>query len=692
MSLQKSSVQISDKEIHIETGRLAKQADGSVLVTCGEDAVLVTVVSSHEDSNQDFFPMTVEYQERFYASGRIPGGFFKREGRPSHDAILSARMMDRPLRPCFPEGYRRDTQIVATILSYSGQYPLDVLSNLGASTALHISDIPFSGPVASVQVIRVKGEFKVNPQPEQCAQADINLFISGTQKGLLMVEGEARFAKEKDILQALKKGHEAIQPLLKIQEELREKVGVKQKREWTSVEKKDDSLFQEVEKLYGDKILKSLTISTKNERYASIRELKKEIKAHYSFEEEEKEKLLSSIFDQLKYKISRNLILEKSIRIDGRKLDEVRPIDCEAGILPRTHGSGLFTRGETQVLSSVTLGTEDDAQMLDNLSGVDKKRFLLHYNFPPFCVGETGRMGGQSRREIGHGFLAEKALKSVLPSLDSFPYTIRLVSEVLESNGSSSMGTVCAGSLALMDAGVPVPTPIAGIAMGLIKEGDQTAILSDILGDEDHLGDMDFKVAGSSEGVTAVQMDIKIDSLTFDVIEKALSQAHEGRLHILSCMEKALSQHRSALSPHAPRIETMKIHPDKIREVIGSGGKMINSIIKDTGVKVDINDDGVINLASSDEGSLQKAKDIIDKICEDAEVGKIYDGLVKKLADFGAFVEILPNTTGLLHISEMSHKRTEKVSDVVREGDRVKVKVMEVKNGRIRLSIKAIEK
>ncbi len=691
MSLQKCVVRINNQEIQIETGRLAKQADGSVLVTCGEDVVLVTVVSSHEDSFQDFLPMTVEYQERFYASGRIPGGFFKREGRPSQNAILSARMMDRPLRPCFPEGYRRDTQVVATVLSYSGQYPLDVLSTLGASAALHISDIPFAGPVASVQIVRADGEFKVNPQPELCAKADINLFISGTQKGLLMVEGEALFAKEKDILKALKKGHEFIQSLLKVQEELREKTGAKVKREWKPLEQ-DDSLFQEVKKLYEGKILKSLTIPTKNERYAALRDLKKEMKEHYSFEDEKKEKLLLSALDQLKYQISRHLILDKNTRIDGRKLDEIRSVACEVGVLPRTHGSSLFTRGETQVLSSITLGTEDDAQLLDDLSGIDKKRFLLHYNFPPFCVGETGRMGGQSRREIGHGFLAEKALKPVLPSLDSFPYTLRLVSEVLESNGSSSMGTVCAGSLALMDAGVPVPTPIAGIAMGLIKEGDKTAILSDILGDEDYLGDMDFKVAGSAEGVTAVQMDIKIDSLTFDVIEKALDQAHKGRLHILSCMDQVLSQHRTSLSTYAPRIETMKINPNKIREVIGSGGKMINSIIQDTGVKIDINDDGTINLASADESSIQKAKGIIDKICEDVEVGKIYEGLVKKLADFGAFVEVLPNTTGLLHISEMAHKRTEKVSDVVREGDRVKVKVMEVKNGRIRLSIKAIDR
>ena len=544
-------------------------------------------------------------------------------------------------------------------------------------------------PTAAIQISRVDGEFILNPSPELIEKSDIHLTMAGTKKGILMVEGEASFVSEKCILDALKKGHESIVSLVNSQEDLRKKVGNIAKKEWKAPEK-DVDLSSEVEKLYTKQILKALTIPVKKERSLALRNLKKEIKEHFNFEEAEKQKALSSIVENLKYTISRNLILQKQTRIDGRQLDEVRPIECQVGILPRTHGSGLFTRGETQVLSTITLGTDDDSQTIDALSGLSKKRLLLHYNFPPFCVGETGRMGGQSRREIGHGFLAEKALKPILPSIDQFPYTIRIVSEVLESNGSSSMGTVCSGSLALMDAGVPIKKSIAGIAMGLIQEGEQTAILSDILGDEDHLGDMDFKVAGSEDGVSAVQMDIKIAGLSFDVIEKALEQARKGRLHILSCMNKVILETRSEMSPYAPRIETITINPDKIREVIGSGGKVINSIIQQTGVKIDIEDSGVISLASTDASSIQKAKDIIDKICEDVEIGKIYEGPIKKLVEFGAFVEILPNTTGLLHISEIVHRRVNKVEDVLQDGQVVKVKVMDAKNGRIRLSMKAL--
>lgn len=690
MSSQRSSIVIADKEITLETGYLAKQADSAVLAACGDDVVLVTVTSAHEPSEQDFFPLTVEYQERFYSAGRIPGGFFKREGRPSQESILSARMIDRPIRPCFPEGYRYDTQIVATVLSCSNSFPIDILASLGASSALHISDIPFSGPVASVQMIRSGGKFILNPSPELLEKADIHLTLAGTKEGILMVEGGADFVSEKCILEALKKGHESIVSLIGLQEDLRKKSG-QSKKKWEAP-KEDAHLLGEVEKLYSEQILKSLTVPVKKERSTALRNLKKEIEEHFNFEDEKKQKMLSSIFEKLKYNISRNLILQKQTRIDGRRLDEVRPIKCQTGILPRTHGSSLFTRGETQVLSTVTLGTDDDSQTLDALSGLSKKRFLLHYNFPPFCVGETGRLGGQSRREIGHGFLAEKALKPILPEIDQFPYTIRVVSEVLESNGSSSMGTVCAGSMALMSAGVPVKKAIAGIAMGLIQEEGKTAVLSDILGDEDHLGDMDFKVAGSEEGVSAVQMDIKIAGLSFDIIEKALEQARKGRLHILSCMNKAISESSKEMSPYAPRIETMNIDPGKIRDVIGSGGKMINSIIQQTGVKIDIEDNGVISLASVDSASIQKAKDIIDKICEDVEVGKIYEGEIKKLVEFGAFVEILPNTTGLLHISEIMHRRVNKVEDVLQEGQKVKVKAMEVKNGRIRLSMKALDK
>ena len=693
MSLIKCQTMIGGREVSIETGKWAKQADGSVLVRSGEDVVMVTVVSSNTPAEQDFFPLKVEYQEKFYSSGRIPGGFFKREGRPSSEAILSARMIDRSIRPRFPEGYSFDTQVTASVLSYSGGYSVDILSALGAASALHISDIPFSGPLASLHVVRVDGEFLFNPPPEKAAKSDMNFILSGTKKGILMVEGSAKFVKEKDVLEGLKKGHEALLPLLEMQDELRRKTGEKEKRVWTPAEESSE-MKEKLHSSFADKMKQSLTVKDKKDRGLGLSRLKEEVQSHFNFKEEEKEKELEllSQFEKLKYETARSMIIKEKKRIDGRKLDEVRPIECETSVLARTHGSSLFTRGETQVLGVITLGAGDDEQTLDTLSGLTKKKFLLHYNFPPFCVGETGRMGGQSRREIGHGFLAEKALKNILPDEEKFPYTIRMVGEVMESNGSSSMGTVCAGSLALMDAGVPVVCPIAGIAMGLIQEGSEVAVLSDILGDEDHLGDMDFKVAGSVDGVTAVQMDIKTDSLNFDIIEKALEQALRGRVHILSCMNKVISKPKSSMSKYAPRIEMMKIHPDKIRDVIGSGGKTINSIIKQTGVKIDIDDDGVIHLSSPDENSIQEAKEIIEKICEDVEVGKIYEGEVKKIAEFGAFVEILPQATGLLHISQIAHKRVERVSDYLKEGQKVKVKVLEVQNGRIRLSAKAVDR
>ena len=683
-----NEINLGDHKIQIEVNRWAKQANGSAVVRCGDDVVLVTVVCAHEASNQDFFPLTVEYQERFYSSGRIPGGFFKREGRPSQESILSARVMDRFMRPCFPEGFRYDTQIVATVLSYSGNFPVEILAGIGASTCLHISDIPFEGPVTCLQVARIDGKFTLNPSSEILKKADLNLILAGNRSGILMVEGESSFVQEKDLLEALKWGHEKMQVLFDFQDDLRKKMG-SQKRDWKPAEK-DQSLKQELEKSFADQTLKALTVSQKVKRSEALRSLKKEILNQFNLQDEEKEKLLIHFFENLKYQLSRELILKKNIRIDGRKLDEIRPIECETGVLPRTHGSGLFTRGETQVLGTVTLGTVDDEQMLDQLSGSSKKRFLLHYNFPPYSVGETGRLGGQSRREIGHGFLAEKALRKMIPNEEKFPYTLRIVSEVLESNGSSSMGTVCASSLALMDAGVPLSSAVSGIAMGLIQEGSQTAILSDILGDEDHLGDMDFKVAGTKEGITAVQMDIKIKGLSFDIIEKALEQAHKGRLHILDCMNQVISENKNELSSHAPRIEKFKIPTDKIREVIGSGGKVIQSIIKDTGVKMTIEDDGTVHIASSDQNSLKKAKGIVDKICEDVEKGKTYEGKVKKIAEYGAFVEILPNKTGLLHISEIATERIDKVSSYLKEGQEVTVKVLGIENGKIRLSRKAL--
>lgn len=689
MSKQVCDAEVGGRKISIETHHLARQADGSVLVSCGDDVVLVTAVSAKEPSQQNFFPLTVEYQEKFYSSGRIPGGFFKREGRPSQEATLSARVIDRFIRPCFPEGCHYETQVVSAVLSYTHQFPVEILAALGAASALHISDIPFAGPAGCIQIARVNGEFKANPSPEDAKNSDINLILAGNREGVLMVEGESRFASEKDILSALKWGHKSMLPLLDMQDELRNKAG-KPKRQWVRQEEQNLELKSQIESLFKTSILKALTVPEKKERTESLRKLKNEIIEKCAQEDEEKEKLAAQYYEDLKYSVSRDLIFKEKVRIDGRQFNQIRPIQCEVDVLPRVHGSSLFTRGETQILGTVTLGTGDDEQMLDALSGMTKKKFLLHYNFPPFSVGETGRMGGQSRREIGHGFLAEKALKAVIPDEKQFPYTLRIVSEVLESNGSSSMGTVCAGSLALMAGGVPIPCPIAGIAMGLMKEGSETVILSDILGDEDHLGDMDFKVAGSKDGITAVQMDIKIQGLSFDVIEKALKQALEGRLHILDCMNQVLSKSRDELSSYAPRIETFSIHPDKIRDVIGSGGKMINSIIQQTGVKIDIDDNGTIHLASSDLKSIESARTIIDKICEDVEIGKTYEGTVKKIVDFGAFVEILPNTTGLLHISEIAKKRIDSVSSYLKEGQNVNVKVLDIQGGKIRLSMKAL--
>ncbi len=687
---------IAGRQITIETGRLAKQTDGSVLVTCGNNMVLVTAVSAKEPKpDQGFFPLTVEYIEKFYSVGKIPGGYFKREAKPSNESVLSARIIDRPNRPMFPEGYLNDTQIVATILSADGAFPMDVLASLGASAALHISDIPFAGPTAACQVARVDGQFILNPTPEQMAKSDLDMIISGTKNGILMVEGEAKFISEADALAALKFGHASIQPLLAMQDELREKTGSVAKRAFTP--KVIDAEFKsKAEAMLAPLIDKAMNIKIKQDRYGGFADAKKAGKETLLAGMDDKlksqrEKELSTIIEDLKYKSARSMILDKAHRIDGRDLKTVRPISCEVGVLPRAHGSGLFTRGETQCLGTVTLGTADDEQNIETLNGSYKRKFLLHYNFPPYSVGEVGRFSGQSRREIGHGNLAERAIKAVLPDHVSFPYTIRVVGEVLESNGSSSMGTVCAGILGLLDAGVKLKHNVAGIAMGLIKEGDRVAVLSDILGDEDHLGDMDFKVAGSVSGITALQMDIKIDSVSLAVMETALNQAKEGRLHILTEMEKVMKAPRGQLSEFAPRIETIKIKPDKIREVIGSGGKVIRSITEQTGVKIEIQDDGTINIASSDPLATKKAIAMIEAICAEAEVGKTYSGKVMKIAEFGAFVEILPNTQGLLHISELANERVRQVSDVVKEGDVIDVKVLEVdRAGRIKLSRKAL--
>ena len=688
---------IAVKQITFETGRLAKQTDGSVLVTCGNNMVLVTAVSAKEAKpDQSFFPLTVEFIEKYYAIGKIPGGYFKREGKPSTDSILSARIIDRPIRPLFPEGYLNDTQVVATILSADGSFPMDVLSSLGASAALHISNIPFNGPTAACQVGRVNGQFIANPTPEQLAQSDMDIIVSGTKNGILMVEGEAKFISEADALAALKFGHQSLMPLLQMQEELREKTGSVAKRAFTPAVIDADFRTQ-AENVITPLITKALSQKVKQDRYAgfdaakeaAIVQLVKTISDEKLQAQRKKE--VSAIVEDIKYKVARSQILDTASRIDGRDLKTVRPITCEVGLLPRAHGSGLFQRGETQCLGTVTLGTADDEQTVETLNGTVKRKFNLHYNFPPYSVGEVGRFGGQGRREIGHGNLAERAIKAVTPDHVQFPYTIRIVSEVLESNGSSSMGSVCAGTLALLDAGVKIKANVAGIAMGLIKEGDRVAVLSDILGDEDHLGDMDFKVAGSSTGITALQMDIKIDSVSFAVMETALNQAKEGRLHILNEMEKVMKAPRGQISEFAPRIETIKIKPDKIREVIGSGGKVIRGITEATGVKIEIQDDGTINIASADPQATKKAIAMIEAICAEAEVGKTYKGKVMKVAEFGAFVEILPNTQGLLHISELANERVRQVTDVVKEGDMVDVKVLEVdRSGRIKLSRKAL--
>lgn len=693
---QTVTAQVGGTTVTIETGRLAKQADGSVLVTAGNNMVLVTAVSSRKESTLDFFPLTVEYQEKFYATGKIPGGYFKREGRPTTNATLTARLIDRPIRPCFPEGYRYETQVIATTLSYDGTFPIDILASIGASAALHISDIPFNGPTAAVQVARINGQWVANPSLADLENSDMNIVVAGTRNGILMVEGETKFISEADVLAALKFGHASMKPFFDMQDELRSKVGNTPKRAFTPA-KIDESFESAVRNFLTPKIKDALGKRVKSERYDAYAAAQKEADAQFvaTITEDklkaQRAKELNHIVEDLKYKLSRDLVLTGGQRIDGRKTTDIRPISNEVALLPRAHGSGLFTRGETQVLGTVTLGTGDDEQMIDDLAGLTKKKFMLHYNFPPFSVGEVGRVGAQSRREVGHGFLAERAIKAVIPDFEKFPYTIRIVSEVLESNGSSSMGTVCSSTLALLDAGVPIKGNVAGIAMGLIKEGDKVAVLSDILGDEDHLGDMDFKVAGTRKGVTSLQMDIKIDSISFEIMEQALKQAHDGRNHILNEMEKVISQPRGEISQYAPRIQTIKIKPEKVREVIGSGGKVIKGIIEETGVKIDIEDDGTIHIASIDPKAADRAIEIINGICAEAEVGRVYKGKVVKIMDFGAFVEVLPNTSGLLHISEIAHERIRNVTDVLNEGDVVEVKVLDVdRSGRIKLSRKVL--
>jgi polyribonucleotide nucleotidyltransferase len=686
--VKKVELEFHGRPLSIEIGRVAKQADGAALVQYGETVVLVTAVAARDlKLDTDFFPLTVDYQEKTFAAGKIPGGFFKREGRPSEKEILTCRLIDRSIRPLFSEGLRCETQVIATVLSADRENDPDIVAMLGASVALHVSDVPFNGPLAGVRIGRNNRQWVINPTQSQLDESDMDIFLSGSKDAIVMVEGGAQMVSEDEILEALYAGHQAIQPLIEIQEQLRREIG-KPKRE-VPLAKLDHAVVRRVEELALAKLKQALEVPEKLERYKRIAEVKAVVVPQALAEFPDKQKDIKGAFEELKRNVFRGLVIHQERRIDGRGLKDIRPIACEVEVLPRTHGSALFTRGETQALVVTTLGTTSDEQRVDALIGEHFKKFMLHYNFPPFSVGEVKFLRGPGRREIGHGNLAERALLPVLPAEESFPYTIRIVSEILESNGSTSMATVCGGSLALMDAGVPVAAPVAGIAMGLIKEGEHVRVLSDILGDEDHLGDMDFKVAGTADGITSLQMDIKIGGVNRDVMQQALHQAKEGRLHILGIMNNTLPAPRTNVSGHAPRIITLKVKPYKIREIIGPGGKVIRGIIEATGVKMDVEDDGTVRIASVDEEASRKAIEMVQRIAAEAEVGKIYKGTVRKIVEFGAFVEILPGTDGLLHISQLAPERVRKVTDVLKEGDEVMVKVLEIdRQGKIRLSRK----
>ena len=676
----------------LETGRMAKQANGSVLVTYGDTVVLVAATAEKgSGGGKDFFPLAVFYVEKGYASGRIPGGFLKRESRLSDHETLISRIIDRPLRPSFEENYLADTLILATVLSHDMVHPSDVAAMNGASAALAISDIPFHNPIGGVRVGRIDEVLTINPSPEMLEKSDLNIFMAASKDAILMVEGEANNISESVMLDALWYGHEQIQPIIAMQEELMQSVGKKKRN--VEAPETDIELKNKIEAVAPERLRKALSIKDKQERYESLDTLHDEMSIEILGDEPESVtvKEFSQIFSDIKKEEMRSRLINENIRIDGRKPEEIRPITCETKVLPRTHGSALFTRGETQALAVTTLGAREDEKMIDSLDGISFKRFMLHYNFPSFSVGETSVPRGPGRREIGHGTLAERGLSTLIPGKSEFPYTIRLVSEILESNGSSSMATVCAGSLALMDAGVPLKTATAGIAMGLISDGKNHVILSDILGDEDHLGDMDFKVVGTEGGITALQMDIKIKGLSREVVEKSLMQAREGRLHILNEMGKALKEPRQGLSSYAPRFITHKIAQDKIGTVIGPGGKMIKSIVDQTGVKINIDDDGIVSIMSRDHNAVDDALEMVKNLTRTIEIGETYTGPVKKVMDFGAFVEVFPGTEGLVHISNLAEGRVEKVTDVCKEGDVVTVKATGVdRRGKIQLSIKDV--
>jgi polyribonucleotide nucleotidyltransferase len=685
----REGVSFGGRELSIETGRMAKQSDGSVVIRYGDSMVLVTAVAaSSVRPGIDFMPLSCEYLEKTAAAGKIPGGYFKREGRLTEHEVLTCRLMDRPSRPLFPKGWRFDTQVIATVLSADRENPTDVLAMTGASAALHLSDIPWAGPYAAVRVGRINGEFLVNPTFAQRETSELDLVVAVSRDAIVMVEGSMNEVAESVFVDALMFSLKAAQPLIDLQEKLRAAVG-KEKRVFVPPVK-DPAIVARVTEAAGSKIHDAMAIRDKHQRYAALDAAGGAVLETLKGEFPERDPEVKEAYESAKKKHLRELVLNTQRRIDGRATVDIRQITCEVGVLPRTHGSSLFTRGETQALVTSTLGTKQDAQHIEGLTAEIDKRFMLHYNFPPYSTGEVKPMRGASRRETGHGHLAERALAKVLPKDADFPYTIRIVSEILESNGSSSMASVCGGSLSLMDAGVPITTPVAGIAMGLIKEGERVAVLSDILGDEDHLGDMDFKVCGTKKGITAVQMDIKIQGLTRQILEQALTQARDGRFHILGKMSEALVGARPELNKFAPRIFTLKVKPDQIREIIGPGGKTIRGITAQTGVAIEVEDDGTVHIASPDGIMAQKAIDIIKGLTTEPETGEFYMGLVKRIADFGAFVEILPGTDGLVHISELDEKRVNRVDDICKEGDEMLVKVIGIDRatGKIRLSRK----
>ena len=690
----KEEIKIQDKEIKIEIGKLAKQADGAVVVSCGDTMVLVTAVASKEVAEDvDFFPLSVEYREKYYAAGKIPGGFFKREGKPREKEILTSRLIDRPIRPLFPDGFLYEVQVIATVISADKKNDPDVLSIIGASAALDISDIPFNGPVGAVRVGRIDGKIVINPYIDEMEKSDIDIVVAGTKNAVTMIEGEAKEIKEEDLAEIIRQAHKEIVKIAEWLEQIKAKCG-KPKRE-VVLYKIDEEIKKEVDGLFRSKIEEALKIPDKIKRQEEIDLIKNNIiekfkeKLQDKFEEKEKDIKLS--LEEIEVSIIRGKIANEKIRPDGRQFDEIRPIECEIGIIPRAHGSALFTRGQTQALVATTLGSEEDAQILDELEGEEKKRYTLQYNFPPFSVGEVKSIRGPGRREIGHGALAERALKAVIPSKEEFPYTIQVVSDILESNGSSSMATVCGATLALMDAGVPIKKPVAGIAMGLIKENDKFIILTDIQGVEDHFGDMDFKIAGTEDGVTAIQMDIKIQGVDFEIMKQALEKAKKARIYILKeKMLKTIKEPKKELSPYAPKMKLITINKERIKDLIGPGGKNIKKIIEETGSKIDVEQDGKVRIFAEDLEVMKKTEELIKNVVAEPEEGKLYLGEVKKITNFGAFVEILPGVEGLCHISQIADERVKDVRDYIKEGEKILVKITEIdrKTGKINLSRK----